>query len=215
DVLGCAVPRDQALLLLGRLDRLRRPAVMERFYHDIGWEGDRARCLLLLAEVARRQHDREQSGRHLEAAAAWALHSGSVEHLGLLHLTRSRVARTLAADVAAAQRALDEGLHLARQCGLGLYQIELLCEQAEVCLARAELDRAEGAAHEGLRLADAATCQCLWGAARAGHLLGRALGGRGHKREARAALRQALDRRRRLDDPEAGRTEGLLASLGG
>ena len=57
DTLGAAVPRDQLLLYLGRLDRARRPGTLELLYQDIGWEGDRCRCQLILADVARRQRE--------------------------------------------------------------------------------------------------------------------------------------------------------------
>src|SRR5205085_3174038 len=129
-----------------------------------GREGDRAHCRLLLAEVARRQADGAACREHLEAASAWVLHSGSVEHLGLLHLIMARAARS-AGDGEAAQSAVHDGLRLARQCGLGLYHIELLCEQAEVCLARADAGAAGQAAAAALERAAAAGCQFRWGEA--------------------------------------------------
>jgi hypothetical protein len=213
DQLGSAVPREQLLLYVGRLDRVRRVALLEGFYHDIGWEGDRARCLLLLAEAARRQADAGRCRTCLEAASGWILHSGSVEHLGLLHLVRSRAARSLA-DRDAAQRAVDEGLHLARQCGLGLYHVELLCEQAELFLARADAPAAETVAREALRRASAADYQFLWGATQAGHLLGQALIRQKRMPEARAVLGKALALRLGVGDPGAEATETLLANLG-
>src|SRR5262249_20946057 len=166
--------RDQLLIFLGRLDRARRSAVVEPFYKDIGWESDRARCRLIQAELARRQADRRRAYEGLYDAARWILHSGSVEHLCLLHLMRSRVARR-GGDLVLARQALDEGLHLARHCGLGLYHVDLLCEQAELGLAEEEAAAAEASAREALRRASAAECQFLWGAAEAGHLLGQAL----------------------------------------
>jgi hypothetical protein len=195
------------------MDRMRRPVLMEQFYHDIGWEADRARCQLLLAEVACRQGDRDQARRQLEAASAWILHSGSVEHLCLLHLQRARLARQLDRDGAAARRALDEGVHLARQCGLGLYLIDLLCEEAEVLLTAGDLSRAEAVAQLALLQAAAPGCQFLWGAAQAGHLLGQALAAQQRGREARAVLRKALARRTGLNDPRAAQTEELLRRL--
>ena len=212
--LGGVVPREQLLLYLGRLERAGHSAVLADFYQDIGWQGDRARCRLLLAERARRLADLEACRQHFDAASAWVLHAGSVEHLCLLHLVRARADRS-AGDGEAAQRALDEGLHLARQCGLGLYLVELLCEQAELCLARADAAAAEGPAAAALERASAADCRFLWGMAEAGHLLGHALAAQGRPREARPFLEPALARRRRLGHPGAGATERLLAHLAG
>src|SRR5207247_4621452 len=95
DLLGCAIPREQILLYLGRLDGVRRATVLDSFLREIGWEGDRARCQLLLAEAARRQADETRCRQYLEAASVWILHSGSVEHLCLLYLVRSRFSVSL------------------------------------------------------------------------------------------------------------------------
>src|SRR4029079_566124 len=118
--------------------------------------------------------DLERSSESLELAAGWVLHSGSVEHLCLYHMVRAQVAKRQG-SVDAAECAIQEGLRLANQCGLGLYRIELLCLQAELLLDRSEADAAEASAREAVRMASAADCQFLWGAGEAGHLLGRAL----------------------------------------
>jgi hypothetical protein len=213
DVLAGAVPREQLLLLQGRLDRMRRAAAMEGLYREAGWGGDRVRCLLLLAEVALRQGDEGTCRAHLEDASAWILHSSSVEHLCLLHLMRARLARRVAGDHASAQRALDEGLHLARQSGLGLYLIDLLCEQAQVALGRGDVVAAERAAREAWQFASGPRCRFVWGETQAGHVLGLALAEQGRGREAREMLEQVLEARRRVGDPLAGQTEARLARL--
>jgi hypothetical protein len=212
DALGSVVPRDQLLVYLGRLDRARRSGIVEPFYKEIGWEADRARCRLIQAEVARRQADGRRAYECLYDAARWILHSGSVEHLCLLHLMRSRVARG-ESDYVLAQQALDEGLHLARHCGLGLYHVDMLCEQAEVDLARGRAASAEVSAREALRRASAADCQMLWAAAEAGHLLGQALGLQQRYGEARDVLDETLALRLRLGDPRQEDTERLLGRL--
>src|SRR5262249_4079101 len=148
-VLGCAVPRAWALLYLGRLHQAGDAAESAPFYHELGLGGDRARCELLAAEAARRQGDRTRCGQLLFAAAGWVLHSGSAEHLGLLHLVRARLALD-SGDGKQAQRAVGEGLHLARRCGLGLCHVELLCAHAEVILARGDAPAAERMAGEAL-----------------------------------------------------------------
>jgi hypothetical protein len=213
-VLGCAVPRAQALLCLGRLAEAQRAARLGPLYHELGWEGDRARCELLAAEAVRRQRDLAGCRRYLAAAAGWVLHSGSVEHLGLYHLVRARAGLD-AADTEGAQRALNEGLHLARRCGLGLAHVELLCAQAELCLARADAVAAERLAGEALWRASASDCRFAWGEAEARHLLGCALAAQHRRREARAALEEALAVRRRLGDPRREETVRVLAELPG
>jgi hypothetical protein len=210
--LSCPVPRDQLLLYLGRLSQIRQSTLLERFYHDIGWEGDRARCQLILAEVARRQGNAVLGRKHLDEAAAWILRAGSVEHLCLLHLTHARAART-ARKVEEARRAVGEGLHLARHGGLGLYHVELLCEAGESFLALGDLGAAEAPAREALERASAEACRFLWGAAEAGHLLGRILAAGQRCREARAVLEQTLPLCRRLGDPRAAEVEDLQESL--
>jgi hypothetical protein len=213
DLLGCTVPRAQLLLYLGRLDAARHAAAMETVFADVGWEGQRARYRLLQADAARRRGDADGGGQYLDAATGWILHSGSVEHLGLLHLVQARAARSVQ-DAAAARAAVEAGLHLTRRCGLGLLYIELLCEQAEQRLAAGDAAGAEASAHDALGRAVAADCQFLWGAAEAGHLLGQALAAQGDERAAAAVLREALERRRRLCDPRTAQTERLLVRLG-
>jgi hypothetical protein len=212
DQLGGAVPREQILLYLGHLDRVGRAALLEGLYRDIGWEGDRARCQLLMAEAARRLGNEGQCRRLLDGATAWILHAGSVEHLGLLHLTRARFERAAGQPHVAREAAL-EGLRLTRQCGLRQYQVELLCELAEQCLASADGAAAEANARAAWELAAAAECQFQWGAAQAGHLLGQAFWHQGRFREAQVALQEALELRRLIGDPNAGRTEWLLNAV--
>jgi hypothetical protein len=209
DLLSCAVPRDQLLLYRGRLAARPFHAQMEALYHDMGWEGDRARHRLIQAEEARQQGDLDGCRAHLDIAMRWVLHSGSVEHLCLWHLVRARVARD-ADDAAAARRAVEEGISLSRLCGLELYYVELLCEQAEQYLKVGDAAAAEDAAREAMQRAAAAACRFLWGAGQAGHLLGQALATRGNRGAAVAALHEALELRRNLGDPRAGQTERLL-----
>ena len=107
---------------------------------------------------------------------------------------------------------MDDGLRLARQCGLGLYHIELLCVKAELLLDRAPAD-AEPPAREAVRLASAADCQFLWGAAEAGHLLGRVLLRQDRPDLARPILERVRSLRVRLGDCRLNRTESLLRSI--
>jgi hypothetical protein len=207
--LACAVPRARLFLWLGRLDAARRAAELEPLYHDLGWEGDRARCQLLLAEVARRQADLAGCQKHLQAATRWILHSGSVEHLSFWHLVRARAARS-AGEMESARRTAAEGLHLAEQCGLGLDHVELLCEAAEIGLASGNIAAAEQAAQEAWRRATAPQYQFMWGAAEAGHLVGRALLAQGRSREAGPYLRETLNLRQSIGHPRQDETAKLM-----
>lgn len=206
-VLGAAVPRAQILLYLGRLERT---PPLTKLYQEMGFEGDRARVLMLGAEAARRRADRAQRERLLSEASAWTTRSGSVEHLCLFHLVRARSARD-AGELAAARGAVDEGVHLAAECGLGLYHIKLLCERARVCLVAGEAAAAEVAAREALARAVDRSCRFLWGAAEAAELLGVARAASGRKAEAVAALKKAVALRRRIGDPRLSETERQLA----
>ena len=211
DVLGVAVPRLQLLLFLGRHhDALLAPR-FDRLYGDIGWEGDRARSQLLMAEAARRMGDAEACRQSIEAASAWVLRSGSVEHLCLLHLVRAQSERD-AGNLPAARRAADEGVHAASQSGLGLYHILLLIARAETLLAD-EPEAAERSAREALNLASAPNCRFCWGEWEARHLVGESLAAMGRSAEARALLQQALRFRRRVGDPRAKETQALLSRL--
>jgi hypothetical protein len=213
-LLGCAVPRGQILLYLGSLTQSRQIDQLDPLYQDIGREGERARTQLIAAEAARRQADTAACRHHLQAASAWILHSGSVEHLCLFHLVRARAASD-AGEREAAQRAVIEGLHLSRACGLELYHIELLCMQAEINLTRGDAPAAEHVAREALWRATARDCRFAWGEAEARHLLGKALVAQQRLRAARAALKTACKLRRRIGDPRREETERLLESVGG
>jgi hypothetical protein len=213
-LLGCAVPRGQILLYLGRLTQSRQIGQLDPLYQDMGREGERARAQLIAAEAARRQADVAACRHHLQAASAWILHSGSVEHLCLFHLIRARVASDTG-ERETAQRAVIEGLHLSRACDLELYHIELLCVQAEINLARGDAPAAEHLASEALWRTTADDCRFVWGEAEARHLLGKALAAQQRLREGRAALEAAWELQQRIGDPRREETERLLESLRG
>jgi hypothetical protein len=210
--LGCAIPRAQLLLYLGRLQSAWKSAAMSELYGEMGWEGDRARCELFIAEAARRQNDLTGCENHIGNAARWILHSGSVEHLCLMHLVRGRWNRAVERPTEAASD-LDEGLHVAEQCGLGLYMIELLCERGCLEMSRGELMRAETLLRQAVERAMGPSCRFLWGAAQAGHLLGQVLLREGNKAEARGVLEAALTVRLAIQDPHTQETQTLLARL--
>src|SRR5262249_27533414 len=138
----------------------------------------------------------------LDAATRWIVHSGSVEHLCLMHLVQARCSLD-GEDTESAQRAAAEGLHLARQCGLGLYLIPLLCVQSEICLARLDAPEAEHVAAAAWERALAADCQYLWGATEAGHQLGQTLLAQRVPERARPILERTLYLCQQIGDPRA------------
>ncbi|HZV07161.1 MAG TPA: hypothetical protein VE999_18915 [Gemmataceae bacterium] len=196
-ILGCAVPRAHTLLYLHRLTQSRQIAHLDPLYQQMGYEGDRARCQLLAAEAARRLADSASCRDNLQAASAWILHSGSVEHLCLYHLVRARAACDTG-QREDAQRAVNEGLLLARVHGLGLYHIELLCLQGEISLERGDAPAAERLAREALWRATANDCRFAWGEAGARDLLTKALIVQNRFHEAREAQEKTLQLRQRI-----------------
>jgi hypothetical protein len=211
--LGSVALRVQAMVHRGLLfPALRQLNLIARLFQEMGWEGERARCQLWLAEAARRLRNEALCQHHLQIATPWILHAGAVEHLCLFHLVRARTARD-SGNGEAAQREVDEGLHLARQYGLGLFHIDLLCTQAELSLDRADATAAEHLASAALERATADNCRFLWGAAEAGQLLGRALLAQQRQREASTILQKTLAVQQRLGDLQAEKTRLLLETL--
>jgi hypothetical protein len=97
---------------------------------------EQVRTRLVLAEVERREGHIDGALAGLEREAPWILRSGSVEHLCLYHLFRSR-ALTDRGEYEAADSESREGLILARQCGLGLAHVDFLNLRSRLALARA------------------------------------------------------------------------------
>ena len=91
--LGCPIALGQLYLYLGRPDAAVRASQLSDLYSDYGWEGDRARLQLVLAEAELQRFRTAEAHKFIEEATAWITHSGSMEHLAALHLTRARAAR--------------------------------------------------------------------------------------------------------------------------
>jgi hypothetical protein len=211
--LGCAIPRAQLLLYLGYTGEAWLSETQpEQVYELIGWADDKARCQLYRAEAASSMGDVASSRLAFDQAARWVLHSGSVEHLCLYHLFRCRrFRRTWESE--RAWLAMDEGLHVARESGLGLYLVEFLCERAELLLNRSAAIEAEGPAREALEFASVVQRRYLWGAAQASHLLGRALIAQERLEEARVVLEDTRSLRARIGDFRVEQTESLIKQL--
>ena len=159
---------------------------------------------------------RARVGQEFDIATAENVRNGRIVSItdGRVEFELGDVVPT-AGDGEAAQGAVDTSIRLARQCGLGLYLIESLNEQAEICIARADYPAAGHFAATALERAKAPDCQFLWGAAEAGHLLGLALLHQGESVRAGHFLTQALAERRRLNDPKIEQTRQLLLALAG
>jgi hypothetical protein len=214
DPLGCVIPRAQVLLYSGRFGDAWLASQPEKVYEMFGWEDDRVRCTLFRAELASRMGDALNARRSLDDAARWILHAGSVEHLCLYHMVRARISRH-DGEVEAAQLAANEGLHIARRCGLGLYLVELLCIQAELWLKSSQPSAALQPAREALRFATSAESHFIWGSTEAGHLVGQSLLAQNRPDEAKPILDKVLSRRRRINDPRAILTQDLIDSIDG
>ena len=97
------------------------------------------RCQLFRADVASRLGDRDgtRSDRSTMRPRGFCTPARlsicvSITWCGLASRCEPRI-------FAAAQTAVEEGLHLARRCGLGLYHIELLAVSAELaCMSRSQ-----------------------------------------------------------------------------
>jgi hypothetical protein len=202
----------QILMYLGSNARAWLATEPAQLYEMVGWEDDRARCQLLRADIASHMRDKYGVKESLDTATGWVLHSGSAEHLCLYHLVRSRIAGRAYSQEA--WLAVEEGLHIARRCGFGLYLIELLCVQAELLLVfESSPAAAAGPSREAVQLASAAGCQFLWGAARAGQLLGSSLIALSRQSEARGTLETVRSVRERIGDPQLVETEALIRSI--
>lgn len=210
--LGCCVSLPQLYLWQGRAEQAMGAAQVIDLYGEYGWEGDRARIQISLAEAHLRLYRLDDCRNHLDEASAWILHSGSMEHLVVLHLALARRAR-IAGEYNRCLASIENGLHLASHCDFMLHRTELLCERALCALDERRAADAEEPARTALTLATSADCRFAWGALAAKHLLGYALSQLGDVAAARPMLRETLDDAIRLGHPRADAVGRLLAAL--
>jgi hypothetical protein len=135
---GEALVNAEVPLMKGELARARAMAAadLKSFSSGSLHVPEQVRTRLVLAEVERREGRTEQALAGLEGEAPWIMRSGSVEHLCLYHLIRSR-ALTDRGESEAADLESREGLILARQCGLGLAHVDFLNLRCRLALVRA------------------------------------------------------------------------------
>jgi hypothetical protein len=124
-------------LMRGELARARAVAAsdLKNFGNGTTHVPEQVRTRLVLAEIERREGHAEMALAALEGEAPWIFRSGSVEHLGLYHLIRSRVL-TDQGQYEAANSESREGMLLTRQCGLGLAHVDFLNLRSRIALAR-------------------------------------------------------------------------------
>jgi tetratricopeptide (TPR) repeat protein len=125
-------------LMRGELARARAVAASDlgKFKDVFPHVPEQVRTRLVLAEIERREGQTDRALAGLEREAPWILRSGSVEHLSLYHLIRSR-ALTDRGEYEAADSESREGLILTRQCRLGLAHVDFLNLRSRLALARA------------------------------------------------------------------------------
>lgn len=134
------------------------------------YDDDRVRTEFALTEIERRQGATADADARLNRASQWALNSGSQEHLCTMQLLRARLAmEENSLDSAAA--ALEEGIHIARECGFGLWLIELLNERAKLMLRLKLPQEAESDAREAFESASSPECRFQFGEMEARQLL--------------------------------------------
>lgn len=134
------------------------------------YEDDRVRTEFALAEIERRQGALDEARARMNRASQWALNSGSQEHLCTMQLMRARVALD-EGSLETAATALEEGIHIARDCGFGLWLIELLNERAKLHLLKKLPQEAEADAREAFESASSPECRFQSGEMEARQLL--------------------------------------------
>ncbi len=138
-------------LLLARLGRSEEATRLTDANKDIlGSLGqqhqDIPKCNLILADLARAHHDLDTARQFLDAAHEWAIARDAKETLCWAALVRTRLERNMARGSSVdgaphvpyddARRAVEDGLRIARDCGFGIYHIDLLLLRARLALEK-------------------------------------------------------------------------------
>ena len=134
-------------------------------------------CNLVLADLARERQDLDAARQLLDTAHEWAVARDAKEPLCWASKVRAKIALDVH-DWKAARDAVEDGLRIARDCGFGLYHIDLMILRARVALVEGDVasarDAVEVALFHGVRPAEdsglpvllAATdpeCGYIWG----------------------------------------------------
>jgi tetratricopeptide (TPR) repeat protein len=229
---GTPINVAECFLYAGRLQQAR--ACVARAREELaadtaGWNDELTRYDLVDAALELKTGDLEAARGLLNKATQWIVASGSQEHLCLLHLGHARLALA-ENDHGRAETAIREGQRTAEQCGFGLYQIELLIEEADLALSLDDARRADKAAAAALhgspgsaagppetdaRMLGAAhpACHFVWGMARAGYLAAEARWRLGQRADARAELDRTIALQQQINDPGLARSAALRDRL--
>jgi hypothetical protein len=164
----CPITSSMTHVYRGDLIEAERAANLE--LKKSQFEDDRVRSEFALAEIERRQGALEDAKVRMNKASTWALNAGSQEHLCLMQLLRARVAIDENA-FETASGALDEGTHIARESGFGLWLIEFLTERGRLLMLQKDYEGAETAAQEAFELASSPECRFHYGETEARALL--------------------------------------------
>ncbi len=199
------------------------------------WHDEIARYDLIMAEIECRSANYTACRGLLEKATQWIVQSGSQEHLCRLHYGKARLAID-EGHFDLAKSMINEGLHIAEQCGFGLYGIELLIERSRLSILTRQISDATGSALAALNGVLKATrepatepgldesvllivganhpkCQFVWGSVKAGYLYGQSLLLSGETIEAKKYLEETFTLQKRINDPGASETEKLLSTI--
>jgi len=168
------------------------------------------KCGFVLADLARERGDLSSALELLDQGHAWALQRDAKEPLCWAALVRARICRVRethhigeSAPTVTGQpedgafhapyeaaRAIEEGLRIARECGFGIFHVDLLLERARLHLLSGDAEAAQADARtalfdghtplpdSGLPTLLSAThpeCGYAWGIAAGRHLLAEAL----------------------------------------
>lgn len=100
-------------------------------------------CDLLLADLARERSDPAAAREHLRKAYEWALQRDAKEPLCWSALVRAKIELSTQGGLSRAASALEEGLRIARECGYGIFHIDLLLVRAQLALREGRAADAE------------------------------------------------------------------------
>src|SRR5947208_921796 len=101
-------------------------------------KNNRRAPILHSAELDRQSGKLRDAQCKIDEASVWVARSGSQELLCLLYLTRGRLLKTQQRNVNA-RGVLEDTVHIARNCKLALYHIDLMNELAEMAVERNQM----------------------------------------------------------------------------
>ncbi len=182
----------------------RFPAIVRfpRMLNHIGWlnvgwmrsKENNATLNLLFAEKALQDACLAECLSNIEMASAWILRSASPEHVCLLHLVKSHCAMENR-DYTQAGSLLEEGIHVAGQCGFRILHVDLLIANAKVHRLEGNLDLATSSAREAIEIASDRKCNYIWGIVEAADELFQTLVRLNRRNEAASVIRKSQKNR--------------------